>query len=190
MSRAYRIRVRESLRRVLRAEDHVRSQLEVLPILPAGEMAELLAEQLRSRGFELREDGRLVREQNGVTISIDALSGEVAARSEASASIALETSGEGTVYDAGDTARAAAHKQLQQRLRKDLEGQADRQRQRMQEDATNQLERELAGLARELDQAVNRATAEALKHKAAQLGRIKQLSDDPQTGSLTIVVEV
>ena len=35
MSRAYRIKVQESLRRVLRASDHVRTELEMLEILPA-----------------------------------------------------------------------------------------------------------------------------------------------------------
>ncbi len=38
--------------------------------------------------------------------------------------------------------------------------------------------------------AVNRVTAEALKEKAAKLGQIKQISEDAQTGSLTIVLEV
>jgi hypothetical protein len=41
-----------------------------------------------------------------------------------------------------------------------------------------------------LDQVVNRVTAEALKRKAAQMGRIKEMTEDPQAGSLTIVVEV
>jgi hypothetical protein len=48
----------------------------------------------------------------------------------------------------------------------------------------------LAGLRQELDEAVNRATGEALKQKAGQLGQIKEMTEDPQTGSLTIVVEV
>ena len=46
MSRAYRIRVRESLRRTLRAEDRVQSELELLEILPA----ETMAERLRAAG--------------------------------------------------------------------------------------------------------------------------------------------
>ena len=33
-------------------------------------------------------------------------------------------------------------------------------------------------------------TAEALKIKAAQMGQIKEITEDPQSGSLTIVVEV
>ena len=39
-------------------------------------------------------------------------------------------------------------------------------------------------------EAVNRITAEALKKKAASLGQIKEMTEDPQSGSLTITVEV
>ena len=51
MSRAYRLRVRETLRRVIRASDHVSSQLELLEILPAEQMAELLAKELVGQGY-------------------------------------------------------------------------------------------------------------------------------------------
>ena len=60
----------------------------------------------------------------------------------------------------------------------------------MQAEVTDKLEARLGDLRRELDQAVNRVTAEALKRRAAQLGTIKQLTEDPQSGSMTIVVEV
>jgi hypothetical protein len=60
MSRAYRIRVRESLKRILRAKDQVSTQLELLEILPAEEMAGLLAQELECRGF-LRQGRALVR---------------------------------------------------------------------------------------------------------------------------------
>ena len=51
-------------------------------------------------------------------------------------------------------------------------------------------EAQLGDIRAELDRAVNRATAEALKQKAAQIGQIKQITDDEEAGSLTIVVEV
>ena len=47
-----------------------------------------------------------------------------------------------------------------------------------------------AAMRKELDQAVNRVTADALKEKAAQIGQIKSLSEDAATGSMTIVLEV
>ena len=80
--------------------------------------------------------------------------------------------------------------QVAEQLRQGLEKDAEKHGSNLQQSVTDRLERELGDIAAELDQAVNRATAEALKRKAAQMGRIKQLADDPQTGSLTIVVEV
>ena len=60
----------------------------------------------------------------------------------------------------------------------------------LQDKITEELEAELANLRGELDNAVNRATAQALKQKAAQIGQIKDMTEDPESGSLTIVVEV
>ena len=46
MSRSYRVSVRECVNRVIRAEDRISTQLEILDILPAEQMAGLLADEL------------------------------------------------------------------------------------------------------------------------------------------------
>ena len=51
MSRAYRIKVRESLRRTIRAHDRVSTQLELLEVLPPEQMAQLLTEELKGRVY-------------------------------------------------------------------------------------------------------------------------------------------
>ncbi len=189
MSRAYRIRVRESLRRVLRAHDRVSTQLELLEVLPPEQMAQLLAEELKGRGFE-EKGGALVRTQNRVTVIVDPKSGTVTVEAQESQEAALEGEKDGRAYDdLGPNARTV-QKQLREQLREDLEKRAERRAAELQSQVTDRLERELGDLGRELDQAANRVTAEALKQKAAQLGQIKELTEDPQTGSLTIVVEV
>src|SRR5262245_53731830 len=67
VSRAYRIKVREAVKRVVRARDGVQTQLEILEILPPEQMAELLGEELQRRGFE--RQGRIwQRREGGVTI--------------------------------------------------------------------------------------------------------------------------
>ncbi len=81
-------------------------------------------------------------------------------------------------------------KELREQLVQSLEKQAQRQAADLQTQVTDRLERELRDLRPELDQAANRVTGAALKQKAAQLGQIKEMTEDPQTGSLTIVVEV
>ncbi len=189
MSRAYRIKVRESLRRVLRAHDRVSTQLELLEVLPPEQMAQLLAEELKGRGFE-EKGGSLVRKQNGVTVSVDPKSGTVTVESEESHEAALEGEKDGRAYDDLGPSARNVQKQLCAQLRQDLEKQAQQKAADLQSQVTDHLERELGDLRRELDQAANRVTGEALKQKAAQLGQIKEMTEDPQTGSLTIVVEV
>jgi DNA anti-recombination protein RmuC len=189
MSRAYRIRVRESLSRVVTAKDGVSTRLEILEILPAEQMAELLAQELEGRGFE-RQGSALVRTDDGVTISVEPASGMVTVHIEGAEQVDLEREQEGRSYNETGPALAQVRKELQAAARKDLEKQAEREAAKLQSKLTDQLEGMLGDLRKELDQAVNRVTAEALKRKAAQLGQIKELTEDPENGSLTIVVEV
>ena len=85
-----------------------------------------------------------------------------------------------------DAVRESARRELQ----KDLEKKIEEKVGGLQGKVTDRLEGELGDLRQELDQAVNRVTAEALKRKAASLGQVKEMTEDPQTGSLTIVIEV
>jgi hypothetical protein len=189
MSRAYRIRVRESLKRLLRAHDRVSTQLEILEVLPAEQMAALLEQELLGRGFE-RQGEMLVRRQNGVTVTVETKTGTVTVQAEASEKVELEAEREGHAYDRSGPHAQQTKKALQEELQKSLARQVDEKTAKLQREVTDRLERELAGLRTELEQAVNRVTAEALKQKAAQLGQIKQVTEDPQSGSLTIVLEV
>src|SRR5262249_50977172 len=98
MSRAYRIRVRESISQELTASDEVCADLEVLEILPGDQMAELLSKELKARGFEEKE-GELVRTKDGVTVTVDPESGKVSVRAEKEEKVKLETEKEGWGYD-------------------------------------------------------------------------------------------
>ena len=194
MSRAYRVQVRESLRHVVRARDHVSTQLELLDILPAEQMADLLGGALEGRGFR-REGDVLVRRDAGVTITVEPVTGVVTARAEAEQQVDLEAQREGRVYDDwGGASRQKAEAELRQRLSREMKEDFDRQAEQktaaLQKEVTDRLEGQLLDLRAELDQVVNRVTAEALKRKAAQLGQIKEMTEDPQSGSLTIVLEV
>ena len=59
MSRAYRITVKESESRHLKAGDEICTQLEILEILPPEDMATLLKEELKKRGFTEQDDGTM-----------------------------------------------------------------------------------------------------------------------------------
>lgn len=186
MSRSYRIKVRESLRRVIKASDHVGSQLELLEILAPEQMAELLAKELVARGFE-RSGTTATRTTKGVTVTVDLECGEVTVRSDSQENLKLETERDRIVYE---ERTSAAEKDLRDRLKESLEKDAQDRQTQLQKQVTDRLERELGDVKKELDGAVNRATAEALKVKAAQMGQIKSLTEDPSGNSLTIIIEV
>ena len=189
MSRAYRINVKESLKRDLAASDEVCSDLEILQILPAEQMAELLRGELKGRGFE-EENNKLVRVDKGVTVTVDPNSGEVSVKSETADNVELKAERDDWGYDDAGPGEEQIRRRLQEQLKLDLERRAGQQQARLQNDATEKLERAMDEVRKELGQAVNRVTAEALKKKAASIGRIKEMTEDPQSGSLTITVEV
>lgn len=190
MSRAYRISVRERASHILRAGDCVSTQLELLEILPAGRMAELLTDELQKRGF-VKEGDRLVRRDDDVVIEVDAATATVTVKIEGEQQVELEGEMHGWAdQDEGSAGDARARSRLRRELLKDLERRAEQKTAELQKELTDRLEGHLTDVRRELDQAVNRVTAEALKEKAAQLGQIKEMTEDPESGSLTIVVEV
>jgi hypothetical protein len=189
MSRAYRITVKEGLARDLAASDEVCSNLEILEILPAEQMTDLLRDELISRGFEESGD-KLVRVENGVTVTVDAKTGEVAVKAETAESIDLKAERDDWGYDDAGPGEESIRRRVQEQLKQDLERRASQQHARLQSEATEKLEGHLDDVRKELSQAVNRVTAEALKKKAASLGQIKEMTEDPQSGSLTITVEV
>lgn len=189
MSRAYRIRVNESERRVIRAEDEVCTSLGLLDVLPREEMAALLVKELIGRGF--RKDGDVVRrDAKGVSVTVDPATGVVSARSEAEETARLQTHREGLAYDDLGPSQRAVRRELKERARADIERQAVEETRKVQDQATRQLEGHLLDVKKELDIAVNRATAEALKRKAAQLGQIKSIQENADSGEVSITIEV
>jgi hypothetical protein len=190
MSRAYRVRVRESTQQVIRAEDHVSTSLEMLEILPCEEMAELLRAELIGRGFQA-EGEVLVRRGDGLTIAVDPASATVIVRAESAQEVELAAERAGYAdSDWGRDGKKRAESALRAGLQEDLQARAQEKTAQAQQQVTERLEGALIGLRCELDQVVNRVTAEALKRKAARLGQIKEMTEDPEAGSLTIVLEV
>lgn len=189
MSRSYRISVRESVNKVIKAEDSVSTHLEVLEILSPEQMAALLAGELAEHGFE-EKDGEMVREEDGVKIAVNLCEGTVTVSAEASESTKVEGERHGRAYDDIGPHSSQVRDGLRQELQKDLEKKVDDKTTALQGKVTDALEGKLGELQSELDQITNKVTAEALKIKAAQMGQIKEMTEDPQSGSLTIVVEV
>src|ERR1051326_5779608 len=98
MSRSYRISVRECINRVIKAEDKVTTQLEILEILPPEVMGRMLADELEKRGYE-RDGEQMVKEEDGVIVTVDTKTGEVSGSAEASEAAKLEAEMHGRAYD-------------------------------------------------------------------------------------------
>jgi hypothetical protein len=189
MSRSYRVSVRECVNKVIKAEDRVSTELEILEILPPEQMAGLLADELEKGGYR-REGNLLVKEEDGVVVSIDTEKGTVTISAEASETAKVEGERQGRAYDDIGPHASQVREGLRQEVKRDLEKKVEEKAGALQSKVTDKLEAQLGDLRQELDKVVNKVTAEALKRKAASLGQIKEMTEDPQSGSLTIVVEV
>ena len=71
-----------------------------------------------------------------------------------------------------------------------LQEQAAERQEAMQRDVSSRLEQGLRDVRRQLDQLIDSVTIEALKRKATQLGDIREIAEDRQSGSLRIVLEL
>jgi hypothetical protein len=190
MSRAYRITVKESESRHLKAGDEICTQLEILEILPPEDMATLLKEELKKRGFQEEDDGTMIRKDGDITVKVDPCSGEVSVKAETEATVNQEARREATGFnDVGPNERNLREK-VKDQLKQDLDKKFDTEQSKLQEKATQELEKHLQEIQPEISEVVNQVTRDALKQKAQQMGTVKEISEDAESGSLTIKVEV
>ena len=186
MSRAYQIRIKESVKEHIRVQDGVCSSLEILDILPRETMGEILAKELEKKGFQ--RDGQIMRRvDEGIEIEVDLKEGTVTARLSAEKDVDLTVERSRVVAEEVATRET---ERLREHVKKGLEREVEVERERLTDEVASKLEKHLVDLRRELDQVVNRVTAEALKAKAASLGEIQEVTEDAETGSITIKVKV
>src|SRR5262249_24015753 len=131
MSRAYRIAVKESIKRVVRARDHVSTSLEILGILPKEQMAELLGAELGKRGFK-QKGKQMVRQQKGVTVAVDTETGTVTVQSDLEQEVAIEGERVGRSYDDAGPNAKKVREGLSKELREDLERQVKEKAEKLQ----------------------------------------------------------
>lgn len=186
MSRAYRITVKESLSRHVQAEDGVTASLELLPVLEKARMRELLAAELVQRGFA--RDGATARrpQPGGVVTEVHLETGEVSVTAEGHADLSLATE---RVAVVDEEVAAPREKRVREQAKAALEREARGEEAALRRQVTERLEGALRDLKEELDGVVNRVTAAALKQRAAELGQVEAVHEEPN-GSLTIKVRL
>jgi gamma-glutamyl:cysteine ligase YbdK (ATP-grasp superfamily) len=187
MSRAYRIRLSESLRRHIEVDDGICSSLELLDVLPREQMAGLLARELEAAGFEEREGQWVRTDAEGVEVRVDPQEGTVNVAAASDKKVEISKTREIRTYAEHDV---VTRERAREGLQAELESELEAERKALQAKVTAKLEGKLGDLRQELDKISNRVTAQALKQKAASLGEVQEISEDPETGSLTIRVKL
>ncbi len=188
MSRAYRISVQESLSRHIQVEDGVTSSLELLPILSADRMREILARELLVRSFNRNANTASRVEADGTTVSINLDTGELTASIERHTEVHAETE-RATVVDERHVSVEAEKAALKVVAVQLLDGELAQKEAAMRKAISTQLEGTLRDLKVELDGVVNRVTANALKERAQELGQVEEVHEDAN-GNLTIKIRV
>jgi hypothetical protein len=183
-SRPYKVGIDAPVKGVtLTATDEVEGKIELPALLPPERMAALLAAELGRRHFSPDPaTGEMERERNGVKMTVDPATGGVTVSAEESE----DRPPPPQVPESPCGCRMAA---LLAAARAEGQGR-DGQQGRLQERVTDRLAGQLPKIGCELEGISYVVTAEALKEKAAQLGAVKQIDEDPKAGTVTIVVAV
>jgi hypothetical protein len=189
MSRAYRIEVKESEKRTIRASDEIGTSIELLEIVSPEETAELLVADLKKRGFKDNE-GKLVRESGKTTITVDPCQGEVVIRSSQEVNSEKESTQTGVAIDDIRGSGDLVTNNLKEKAHRDIDKKFEREQTQLQTEISTELEQAVRDFQPELQDIINQVTKEALKKKAGQLGQIREVHEDSTTGGLTITVEV
>ncbi|MEZ4238805.1 MAG: hypothetical protein R3F59_22160 [Myxococcota bacterium] len=186
MSRAYQIRVAETLTHHVRVDDGIQTNLELIGVLVPERTAEIVAQELEQRGYTI--DGTKARREvaPGIVVEVDTLEGTVNVR--ATAEQEIELSAERTVRsyqpDGGDAKDSAS-----EALKSDLARQAAEQDEEARQALSDRLDAALAEIKPELDAVADAVTRAALKERAGQMGEIMEISEN-EAGEMTIRVRV
>ena len=188
MSRSYRVSVKESVNQIIKCEDEVSTHLDIMEILPPEDMGALLEKELEKKGFEKNGDV-MSKTEDGITVTINPVCGEVVVTTESSQRIREDQTVDGSAYDDMGPSSKKVEDQLRQQAKQELEKKVKSKTDKLQGEVTEKLETHLNDIKEDLDQVVNKVTADALKIKAKSMGQIKELTEDDK-GNMTIVVEV
>ena len=143
MSRAYRITVKESETRELRGSDEICTRnSNCSKSCRPRRWAELLADELKGRGFAEAEDGTLTRRDGKLTVTVDPCNGEVSVKSEVTESVTDRRPARGVrLRRRGTRIRRAPASVTRAELKKDIDKKAEREGDRLQTEATEALEK-------------------------------------------------
>jgi hypothetical protein len=176
--------VSENVVTTIHAEDGMQTTVDLLPVLSPDRMASLLGAELESRGFTIEGDTATRTEPDGLVIVVDlrnnTLNVSLGSDDDVNETVNLEARVANPV-GAEDKLRDDAMNKLDEQIAKRTDA--------LRQEITQRLEGRLGDVKKEIDQAVNVTTVNALTEKAQQLGHIQDVSKD-EVGNVTIRVKL
>ncbi len=168
--------------------DEVHLDVAVLPVLPDGEMREIVREMLREGGWGARQDGGLEKSFGGAVAVLSPDGAKITLRVagattvSASATVAVEPD------EKDSKAERAAELQAKERVRV----LAERERERLEAQNVKTLTAQEPMLRGEVQRALNRTYRKALETRARQMGDVESIAERGDEGGsyeVTVVVK-
>lgn len=191
MSQCYHIELKQSVVRVVRAEDSVSYPLELTEILPPEDMRETLRQLLTEAGWEaVGEDHFETEGPAGERLSIDLETMELTATLEVEKEVVAEVKA---------TGQGESNKRARQDARARVDEKAAALGQHLEESGQRELEKETTALLdeseearqRQLNELLQQVYTEALKRKAGQLGDILEVRESTsESGDYELLIRV
>ncbi len=171
MSRAYRVKW-QTASRVVRSEDQVKLDVDLLGILPPEEMHELLAGALTEEGWKKKGDGTLAKTMGAAEATL----------SEDGKTISLNLKQKKKVTATAQT-KSTAESEAARRSQAAQAG--------LDEERTRALSQAEADLRDGLSAVVQRTYREALERRARMLGEIESIQEGTTTdGDVEVTIKI
>jgi len=191
MSQCYQIDLKQSVVRVVRAEDSISYPLELTEILPPEEMGEMLRQVLTAAGWETANEDRFeTTGPGGERLTIDLETMELTATLEVEKELVAEAGATGQ-GESNQVARQVARAQLDAKaaaLGQQLEESGQRD---VEKETTTRLDESEDARQRQLNELLQQVYTEALKRKAGQLGEILEVRESTgESGDYELLIRV
>jgi len=193
MSQVYHVKLKESVSETFSVSDHVKHKLSLTPILPEGEMLELLKQQLLDAGYTEEAGALTLENERGEHVSVDLEALEATVTLSRSREVKEELTATASYENDRGPGREAAEQRAADELAKKLSDhkvKGERVTQALTQDVINALSEHREAQQAELNQVLQRVYTESLKRKASQLGDVLEVTESTVDGQYELVIKI
>lgn len=187
MSRAYQIRVSETLTHHVHVDDGIQANLGLLGILGRERQASLLATELEAHGWTVTDGIGRKQLSDEVEIEIDTATGTITVRAHHEEDVQLSADRSGTSYTPDGS--AGEKDRLKAQARAEIDSKARSLDEAARQKLTEKLDAALAAVRPELDEITSAVTRGSLIERAGQMGQIVEVAENA-AGEMSIRVKL